>query len=216
MRLRTTVGLLGLLMACGDSSAVMSALTDAGVGGSPASGGAVGYGGTTGRGGSLGYGGSGGSVGRGGAGGQAGGAGGVIAVPDAAPDLGKDSGPVIIKLDVAMLPDAAPIRPDGPTRVDTMGVDLARQDGVRIDVAAVDVPRGETAGIDGPLIRGFDAELAENLLPSAVTCCRRVVNLVDGGSLAFCDDLARGDAWRAYQYLLFLQQQGLLCTDLPY
>lgn len=204
MRPGRIVALIGLLGGCGDSSSEMSALHDSGVGGAVASGGVIGSGGSA---------------------GQAGGMGGNTISLDAARVVKTDgSYPITVDvaspIDVGRLIDVGkPIdlgRPIEVGRIDSLRINLdayvAQPDAARVDVAAGEVARTT----DAPLIRGFDAELAANLLPSAVTCCRRVYARLDGGSLAACEDLARGDAWRAYQYLLVLQQQGLLCTDLPY
>jgi len=215
MRYLSLLFVLGLCIRCGgDSSSLISALRDSGAGGAalPGSGGhggtsqaTVTTGGPVGSGGWL----AGGDGGYRATGGQGGGAGGatVVPPPDApplgAPDIGLwvEVTPIDHSLP-NVVPDAADSRLDWGGTPSDVGIDLGH------------------APIDGPLIRGFDAELAGNMCPSAVTCCRRLASAIDGGidggSMAVCDDIARGDAWRCYEYLLTLQAQGLLCTDLPY
>ena len=188
----------------------MSAVPDSGAGGAtmPGSGGHGGtitftFGTTSSGGGSGGWivGGDGGYRATGGQGGGAGGAT-VVSPQDAGPPVKLDGNLVDYGVDV----------PWGGNGRD-LGIDgVAAPLDASYDIGA--------PPIDGPLIRGFDAELAANMCPSAVACCRRLTSAVDGGidggSMAVCDDIARGDAWRCYEYLLTLQAQGRLCTDLPY
>ena len=217
MRFLSLIVVLGLLVGCGgDSSSLMSAFEDSGAGGAgvPIS-----------TGGSIGTGGQGGGASGGAGGGLAtiilgtggrssgyGGGDGGAATTGKGGAGGNTSPPI----------DAAlPVKLDGAPRGITVDVAALRLDAIVINLDAPSMPRqtvdaSQTVGIDGALIRGFDAELAANLCPSAEICCNRVAAARDSGSSSNCADIARGDAHRCYQYLLTLQQQGLLCPDLPY
>ena len=205
MRFLSLIVVLGLLVGCGgDSSSLMSAFEDSGAGGAgvPIS-----------TGGSIGTGGQGGGASGGAGGGLAtiilgtggrssgyGGGDGGAATTGKGGAGGNTSPPI----------DAAPpVKLDGAPGGIVINLDAPSMPPQTVDAA-------QTVGIDGALIRGFDAELAANLCPSAEICCNRVAAARDSGSSSNCADLARGDAHRCYQYLLTLQQQGLLCPDLPY